>query len=145
MPRNYDKIALTDEARTELLAEADAMRFASVGADGMPHVVPVAFAEVDGQLCFETDDDSIKTRNVRETGKAAAVVDAGEHDYGQHRGIQWRGAARVVEDREFEKEIERALFGTVKTIPDAEGHERVKIALTPESEVSWDFRRLGGR
>lgn len=145
MPRNYEKIALTDEARAELLAEADAMRFATVGEDGMPHVVPVAFAEVDGRICFETDEDSIKTRNVRGTGKAAAVVDAGEHDYGQHRGIQWRGSARVVEDREFEKEIERAIFGTVKSVPDAGRHARVKIALTPESEVSWDFRRLGER
>lgn len=145
MPRNYDKIALTEEERAELVAEADVMRFASVGEDGLPHVVPVTFAEVDGDLCFETDDDSIKVRNVRQTGKAAAVVDAGEDDYSRHRGIQWRGAARVVEDEETVADIERALFGSVK--PDSfrqEGrHRRVKVALTPEREVSWDFRKAG--
>lgn len=145
MPRNYDKIALTEEERAELIAEADVMRFASVGEDGLPHVVPVTFAEVDGEFCFETDSDSIKVRNVRQTGKAAAVVDAGEHDYSQHRGIQWRGAARVVEDEETVADIERALFGAVK--PDSfrqEGrHRRVKVALTPEREVSWDFQKAG--
>ncbi|WP_101296787.1 pyridoxamine 5'-phosphate oxidase family protein [Halegenticoccus soli] len=142
MPRNYGKIALSDRERRRLLDDAPVMRFASVDGDGVPHVVPVAFAEVDGDLCFETDEDSIKTRNVRETGKASAVVDAGADDYSKHRGVMWRGDARVVADRETEMEIERALFGTVKSVPDAGGHERVKIALRPETEVSWDFRKL---
>lgn len=145
MPRNYEKIALTEEQKEEFIEQADVMRFASVGDDGLPHVVPVTFAKVNGELCFETDHDSIKVRNVEQTGKAAGVVDAGEHDYNQHRGIQWRGPARVVEDEEFVADIERALFGAVK--PDSfrqEGrHQRVKIALTPEHEVSWDFRKVG--
>ncbi|WP_227357195.1 pyridoxamine 5'-phosphate oxidase family protein [Haladaptatus salinisoli] len=142
MTRDYDKIALTEDERAGLLGQMPVMRFASVGPDGLPHVVPVAFAEVNGKLCFETDDDAVKTKNVRATRKAAAVVDAGADDYSQHRGIMWRGGASVVHDREFEKQIERALFGTVKSIPGADGHQRVKIALTPESEISWDFRKL---
>ncbi len=143
MPRDYSKIALTEEARTALLEDADAMRFASVDADGLPHVVPVAFAVIDGTVYFETDADSVKTRNVEATGKAAAVVDLGTHDYSQHRGLQWRGDAFVVEDRETEKAVERAIFGTEKSVSDAGGHERVKIGLKPTHEVSWDFRRLG--
>ncbi|MDZ7701749.1 MAG: pyridoxamine 5'-phosphate oxidase family protein, partial [Halobacteriales archaeon] len=139
MPRDYGKIALTEAARAELLEEADAMRFASVGADGLPHVVPVAFCELDGTVYFETDADAVKTRNVRATGKAAAVVDLGADDYSQHRGLQWRGDAFVVEDRETEKAVERALFGTEKSVSDAGGHERVKIGLEPTREVSWDF------
>jgi nitroimidazol reductase NimA-like FMN-containing flavoprotein (pyridoxamine 5'-phosphate oxidase superfamily) len=145
MARNYEKIALTEEEKAEFVAESPVMRFATVDPDGLPHVVPVTFAQVDGDLCFETDDDAAKTRNVRQTGKAAAVIDAGEDDFSQHRGIQWRGSARVVEDREFEKEIERALFGTVKSFNQDGPHQRVKIALTPEREVSWDFRKVGGR
>lgn len=147
MPRNYDKIALTDEEKSQLFAEADVARFATVDEDGLPHVVPVTFAIVDGDLCFETDGDSIKVRNVERTGKAAAVVDAGEDDYSRHRGIQWRGSARVVEDEETIADVERALFGAVK--PDSfrqEGrHRRVKVALTPEREVSWDFSKAGGQ
>ncbi|WP_049986040.1 pyridoxamine 5'-phosphate oxidase family protein [Halobellus rufus] len=143
MARHYDEIALTDEERAELFESADVTRFASVGADGLPHVVPVAFTVVDGELCFETDADSVKVRNVEETGKGAAVVDAGEAEFNEHRGVQWRGAARVVDDREFEKEIERGLFGTVKSVPDAGKHQRVKIALTPDRTVSWDFRKVG--
>ena len=143
MPRNYDKIALTEDEQAELFEAADVARFASVGPDGLPHVVPVAFTIVDGQLCFETDADSVKVKNVEATGKAAAVVDAGEAEFNQHRGIQWRGSARVVDDREFEEEIERGLFGTVKSVPDAGRHQRVKIALTPERTVSWDFRKIG--
>ena len=141
VPRNYDKIALTDGEKRELFESAPVARFATVGPDGLPHVVPVTFAVVDGQLCFETDADSVKVRNVERTGKAAAVVDAGEDDYTRHRGIQWRGAARVVDDRSFVEEIEKALFGTVKTIREDAGHERVKVALDPEREVSWDFSK----
>lgn len=143
MPRDYGKIELTEEARSNLLEEADVMRFASVGADGLPHVVPVAFCELDGTVYFETDADSVKTHHVEATGKAAAVVDLGTHDYGQHRGLQWRGEAFVVEDRETEKAVERAIFGTEKSVGNAGGHERVKIGLDPTREVSWDFRRLG--
>lgn len=143
MPRDYSKIALTESARAELLEEADAMRFASVDADGLPHVVPVAFCELDGAVYFETDADSVKTRNVEATGKAAAVVDLGADDYSQHRGLQWRGDAFLVDDRETEKAVERAIFGAEKAVSNAGGHERVKIGLVPTREVSWDFRRLG--
>jgi nitroimidazol reductase NimA-like FMN-containing flavoprotein (pyridoxamine 5'-phosphate oxidase superfamily) len=145
MARNYEKIAFTEEEKAEFIAQAPVMRFATVDPGGLPHVVPVTFAHVDGQLCFETDGDAVKTRNVERTGKAAAVIDAGEHDFSEHRGIQWRGPARVVEDREFEKEIERALFGTVKSFNQDGHHDRVKIALDPDHEVSWDFRKVGGR
>lgn len=144
MARNYEKIAFTEDEKVEFIAEAPVMRFATVDPEGLPHVVPVTFAHVDGQLCFETDDDAVKTRNVKQTGKAAAVIDAGEHEFSEHRGIQWRGPARVVEDREFEKDIERALFGTVKSFAQDGPRQRVKIALDPEREVSWDFRKVGG-
>jgi nitroimidazol reductase NimA-like FMN-containing flavoprotein (pyridoxamine 5'-phosphate oxidase superfamily) len=143
MPRDYSKIALTEAARTELLEEADVMRFATVSENGLPHVVPVAFCELDGTVYFETDADSVKTQNVQATGKAAAVVDLGTHEYSQHRGLQWRGEAFVVEDRETERAVERAIFGTEKSVSDTGGHERVKIGLEPTHEVSWDFRRLG--
>lgn len=143
MPRDYSKIALTDEARATLLDEAPAMRFATVGPDGLPHVVPVAFAEIDGTVYFETDADAVKTRNVEATGRAAAVVDQGAHEYSQHRGLLWQGDAFVVEDRATERAVERAIFGTEKSMSDAGGHERVKVGLEPASEVSWDFRQLG--
>lgn len=143
MPRDYSKIALTDGARAALLDEADVMRFATVDPDGLPHVVPVAFAELDGTVYFETDADSVKTRNVRATGRAAGVVDRGAHDFSQHRGLLWRGDAFVVEDRETERAVERAIFGTEKTVSGAGRHERVKVGLEPTREVSWDFRQLG--
>lgn len=143
MPRDYSKIALSEDARAALLEEADVMRFASVDGEGLPHVVPVAFAEIDGTVYFETDADSVKTRNVRATGKGAGVVDSGTHEYGQHRGLQWRGEAFVVKDREAERAVERAIFGTEKSIREAGGHQRAKIGLEPHHEVSWDFRQLG--
>lgn len=143
MPRDYSKIALTRAARQALLEESPAMRFATVDPDGLPHVVPVAFAELDGTVYFETDADSVKTRNVEATGRAAAVVDRGAHDFRQHRGLLWRGEAFVVDDRETERAVERAIFGTEKTVQAADGHERVKIGLEPTREVSWDFRQLG--
>ncbi|MFC7203265.1 pyridoxamine 5'-phosphate oxidase family protein [Haloferax namakaokahaiae] len=143
MARNYDRIALTEEEQAALFEDAAVARVATVGPDGLPHVVPVAFAIVDGALCFETDADSVKVANIEATGVAAAIVDAGEDEYAEHRGVQWRGEATIVTDSEHVADIERALFGTVKSIPDASGHERVKVELTPDRTVSWDFRKLG--
>lgn len=143
MPRDYSKIALTPGDRTALLEAAPAMRVATVDGRGRPHVVPVAFAELDGTVYFETDADAVKTRNVSATGRAAAVVDLGADDYTEHRGILWRGEAFVVEDRATERAVERSIFGTEKTTPDAGRHERVKVGIKPSREVSWDFRQLG--
>lgn len=50
MPRDYGEIALTDDARSVLLRDAPAMRFATVDEAGLPHVVPVACYEFDGTV-----------------------------------------------------------------------------------------------
>jgi pyridoxamine 5'-phosphate oxidase family protein len=76
-------------------------RLATVGADGMPHVVPVGFS-------YDADTDAIevrghdlartkKFRDVRRAGRAAIVVDdLASVDPWRPRGVEVRGMAEAV-------------------------------------------------
>src|SRR5438132_13441172 len=61
-------------------------RFATVGASGWPHVVPVMYTmNDDGSLDF--DVDGVKLRNISAEPRAAMVVDA----MGPRRGVAMQG------------------------------------------------------
>jgi pyridoxamine 5'-phosphate oxidase family protein len=78
-------------------------RIATVGADGMPHVVPVGFT-------YNSDEDTIdiggidnaktkKYRDVQRSGRAAIVIDdIASVDPWRVRGVEVRGSAETVEE-----------------------------------------------
>jgi pyridoxamine 5'-phosphate oxidase family protein len=76
-------------------------RLATVGADGTPHVVPVAFIynavrdtiDVGGSELAETK----KFRDVARSGRASIVVDdVGDAEEWQPRGIEVRGRGEAI-------------------------------------------------
>ena len=76
-------------------------RLATVGADGTPHVVPVAFIynaardtiDVGGSELAETK----KFRDVARSGRAAIVIDdVGDSGAWQPRGIEVRGRGEAI-------------------------------------------------
>lgn len=95
--------AFTDLEREYLQADRRLGRLATVGRDGTPHVVPVAYR-------FDPVDDSIevhgyhmmaskKFEDVWGTGRAAIVVDdVASVDPWRPRGIEMRGRAEIVMD-----------------------------------------------
>jgi len=77
---------------------------ATVDREGEPHVVPVCYAFEDATIYTPIDEKPKRPgrllkrlRNVRETGRAALVVDRYDEDWSRLGWVLLRGKAEVVE------------------------------------------------
>ncbi|MDY6779804.1 MAG: pyridoxamine 5'-phosphate oxidase family protein [Halobacteria archaeon] len=146
----HDAVTMSEEERDSMLDEDIPMRFATYSPDGLPHVTPVWHAYIDGDLYFDTDYESVKVRNVEETGVGAGVVDAGD-SYAELRGVLVQGEASVIED---DDEREKVLRHNVDKWFDGEvpefvrqrneSVERVSVRLEPDHVTTWDFSKVFG-
>jgi pyridoxamine 5'-phosphate oxidase family protein len=120
-----DVVSVFRDAEIDYLASQRLGRLATVGPDGMPHVVPVAFR-------YDPDSDSIdvgghdfaqrkKFRDVERTGVAALVVDDVLPPW-QPRAVEVRGTAVTLESGG------KAIM---------EGFDDPIIRITPRRIVSW--------
>ena len=113
--------SFSDEELEYLLGEKRLGRLATVGSDGMPHVVPVGWRynpeagtiDVSGRNFAATK----KYRNVKANPRAAFVVDDVLPPW-RPRSVMVRGDARAIE---------------------ASANEGAIIRITPENIVSWGF------
>jgi hypothetical protein len=78
----------------KLVARERVCRVATAGRDGVPHVVPVCHVLVDGKLCFGSDDDARKVKNVRANPRVAVTVDVYSDDWSILRGVLLQGPRR---------------------------------------------------
>ena len=91
-----------DEARRRF-ADARVARLATVGADGWPHLVPIAFACTGDVVWTAVDDKPKRTRalrrldNVRANPRVALLADRYEDDWSMLWWVRADGAARIVE------------------------------------------------
>ena len=72
-------------------------RFATVDAQGAPHVVPVCPVLDGGRLVFASDRNA-KIRNLRAHPRCAMVFDDYGEDWNLNHQVQVRGTATIVED-----------------------------------------------
>ena len=93
----------TTAARTAV-HDARVARLATVGTDGLPHLVPVCFALV-GDVVYSAVDHkpkrSVRLRrveNVESTGGACLLVDAYSEDWSRLWWVRLDGRGRVVRD-----------------------------------------------
>lgn len=146
-------IQMTDDEVRDFLEETGRMlQVASVNPDGTPHLVPMYYAVVDGEVVFWTYGKSQKVVNLRRDPRLTVLVEAG-FAYEELRGVSITGRARIVEDTEAKLDIGCAIhpryFGDeatpeVREVLAIVGAKRVGIAVEPERVVSWDHRKLGG-
>jgi pyridoxamine 5'-phosphate oxidase family protein len=126
--RQEDVVSVFSDAEIDYLASQRLGRLATVGPDGMPHVVPVAFR-------YDPDADSIdvgghnfaqrkKFRDVQRTGVAALVVDDVLPPW-QPRAVEVRGTAVTLESGG------KAIM---------EGFDDPIIRITPRRIVSWGLK-----
>jgi pyridoxamine 5'-phosphate oxidase family protein len=124
-PQQQDAVSVFSDAEIEYLGSQRLGRLATVGQDGMPHVVPVAFR-------YNPDADSVdigghdfakrkKFRDVQKTGVAALVVDDVLPPW-QPRAVEVRGEAVTLETGG------KAIM---------QGFDDPIIRITPRKIVSW--------
>lgn len=146
-----DQIRMTDEEVAAFLEEGRTLQVATIGGDGMPHLVAMWYGMLDGRVAFWTYGRSQKVADLRRDPKIGCLVEMGE-TYDQLRGVQIRGRAEVVEDRDGVERVGEIVYGRYTgPVDDAArealaviGAKRVAIVVEPERVVSWDHRKLGG-
>jgi PPOX class probable F420-dependent enzyme len=80
----------------KLLARSRACRVATVGRDGMPHVVPVCHVLVEGKVYFGTGRRSQKVRNLEANPHIAVLVDVYSEDWSSLKGVMVQGTAKLI-------------------------------------------------
>ena len=144
---------MSDEERDSFLAEMKVCRLGTVQADGSPHVTPVWYAWDGEAMWFYSITRSQRWTNVVRDSRVSAVVDAGDDQYFQLRGVEMVGRVEQVGEEprvgnpEPELEVPERLFARrymdADTIPGYDGRH-AWLRLRPRKIVSWDFRKLTG-
>ena len=145
-----DRIRMTEQEATAFLEECTRAYVTTNGPDGWPHVVPLSYLLLDGDVVFWTDGISRKVRNLRADDRMGCLVEAGD-DIGSFRAVQLQGRAEIFDDHQASAEVGTRLFARYsdgRLDPRAEAYatalapQRVVIRLHAERTVSWDHRKM---
>lgn len=149
--RRGRRIMMTPGELDAFLVEQRTCRVATVGGDGAPHVGALWFAWDGAALWLYSITRSRRWTQVRKDPRIAVVVDDG-HAYGELRGVELSGRAECVGEaprtgeRCAELDAPERLFAGkyfgMTTMPHDGRHAWLR--LTPDSVVSWDFRKIPG-
>src|SRR5262245_50118697 len=150
MPSRRDQIKMTPDELDAFLNERQTMNVATIGPTGHPHVVAMWYGFVDGKPAFWTFGKSQKIVNLRRDPRITALVEDGE-TYGELRGAELVGTARVVEDPAEIYAIGAAVAerytGPVtessRSFIEAQATKRLGVVIDVERVVPWDHRKLG--
>jgi len=150
-----DQIRMTEEEQRSFLESSGTIILCSVGADGVPHPMPMWFGiEDDGAVVMSTFTKSQKILNLERDPRVSLLVEAGE-TYDQLRGVVLYGTAELVRDTERVVDILVTVTRRTGAVGDADDEtvrkgvmgtapKRTAIRVRPERIVSWDHRKLGG-
>jgi PPOX class probable F420-dependent enzyme len=141
---------MTDPEVTAFLEECTRAYVTTNGPEGWPHVVPLSFILLDGDVAFWTDGSSRKVRNLRDDDRIGCLMEQGE-DISNFRAVQLQGRAAIIDDHQTSAEVGTRLFARYSEgplDPQAEAYatalapQRVVIRLHAERTVSWDHRKV---
>lgn len=144
------KVAMTDEEVATYLERSRTATFATIGADGRPHLVAMWYAVIDGEVWFETKSRSQKAVNLRRDPRVTVLVEDGE-TYDGLRGISIDGTATVSEDPDELWAVGVCVWeryngpytDEVRPLVELMLAKRVAVRVRAERVRSWDHRKLG--
>ena len=143
------KIAMSVEERDSFLSTERTCRVASIGHDGSPHVTPLWFAWDGTSLWLTSIVKSQRWTDIQRDDRVSIGVDAGE-GFMELRGVELKGRAVPVGEiprtgeAVAELEVPEQLFAD-KYAGGTMHHDgrHAWLRVTPDSIVSWDFRKIG--
>ena len=147
--KQRDRVAMTDAEVAAFLAAARKVQLATIGPDGMPHLVTMYYAMMDGQITFWTYRTSQKARNLARDPRVSCLVETGE-EYFDLRGVQLTGTVARIEDPAAVRRIGRPIAAGLTGAPDRRlddyvehaARKRVGFAVQPARVISWDHAKL---
>jgi PPOX class probable F420-dependent enzyme len=144
------QITMSDEEVARFLEEQRVVNIATIGPNGLPHLVAMWYAVVDGALWFETKAKSQKVVNLRRDPRISCLVEAG-HTYDTLRGVELEGTAEIVEDPDAIWQVGVSVWERyngpyseeVKPLVEFMLQKRVAIRVDVQRTRTWDHRKLG--
>jgi PPOX class probable F420-dependent enzyme len=144
------QIVMTGDEIDAMLAGVRTMTMASIGPNGLPHLVAMWFAVIDGDICFETKAKSQKAVNLRRDPRITCLAEDGGA-YEDLRGVAIEGRAEVTDDPDLLWRIGVNVWErytgpyTEEMRPYVEAmlNKRVAVRVRAERIRSWDHRKLG--
>ncbi len=146
--KQRDRVTMTDAEVEDFLAAGRKVQLATIGPDGMPHLVTMYSAMLDGQITFWTYGASQKALNLTRDPRVSCLVETGEA-YFDLRGVQVQGTVARIEDTDAVRRIGHAITAAMTGAPDQAddyveqaARKRVGFAVQPARVISWDHAKL---
>jgi PPOX class probable F420-dependent enzyme len=145
-----NKVAMSDDEIATYLERSRTATMATVGPDGVPHLVAMWYAVVDGHVWFETKAKSQKAVNLRRDPRITVMVEDG-NTYDTLRGVSMEGTAEIVDDPERLWEVGVSVWERyngpyteeMKPLVEFMLHNRIAVRVDVQRMRSWDHRKLG--
>ena len=144
------QITMSDEEVAAFVERSRTATMATVGPTGLPHLVAMWYAVIDGQIWFETKAASQKAVNLRRDPRLTCMIEDGE-TYDTLRGVSFDGRGVIVEDPDVLWRIGVNVWEryTGRFTEDAKPmietmlRKRIAVRLEVDRVRSWDHRKLG--
>lgn len=144
------QISMTDDEISRYLLASRTATLATIGPDGVPHLVAMWFAVIGGEIWFETKAKSQKAVNLRRDDRVTLLVEDGL-TYDKLRGVSIEGRAEVVDDAaalwkvgvDIWERYNGPYSEEVKPLVEFMLNKRVAVRVRTERVRSWDHRKLG--
>ena len=151
MPKRRDEVTMTDAELQEFIESQKTVQVATINKDGTPHLVPLWFAVVDGDIVLETFTKSQKVVNLERDPRMTVLLEDGDV-YEELRGVTLYAEAELVRDVDRVHDLHMAVLQRNTDIP-VETLDKVSRGMAPKKTAivikvkrsfSWDHRKLGG-
>lgn len=144
------QITMSDEEIRTYLEQQRTMTIATIGPNGLPHLVAMWYAVIDGAIWFETKARSQKAVNLRRDPRITCMVEDGL-TYDSLRGVSFEGTAEIVEDADRLWEVGVSVWerytgpytDEAKPLVEFMIQKRVAVRVDVDRVRSWDHRKLG--
>ena len=144
----YDTLAQLPADQAELLAHAQVGRLATAASNGLPHVIPVCYALMDGMIYSVLDQKPKRAtftrlrrvRNILVNPRVSLVVDHYEANWERLWYILISGHAELLEEGEERPAAIQVLREKYAQYRAMNLDANPVIKITPSHVVSWGFQ-----
>jgi PPOX class probable F420-dependent enzyme len=144
------RVAMSDEEISTYIEQHRTATMATVGPTGVPHLVAMWYAVIDGRIWFETKSRSQKAVNLRRDPRMTCSLEDGL-TYDSLRGVSLEGRGVIVEDPDALWDVGVSIWeryngpytDEVRPLVEFMLNKRVAVRLDVERVRSWDHHKLG--
>lgn len=144
------QIEMTDDEVAAFIEQQRTATMATVGPTGVPHLVAMWYAVIDGQIWFETKAASQKALNLRRDPRITVLLEDGL-TYDTLRGVSIEGKAVISEDPDELFAVGVSVWERyngpytedMKPLVEVMIRKRVAVRVDVERIRTWDHRKLG--